>query len=234
MIRTALPHSSHPPDRSVRFARYAAPDEPPVVDELSDEAGVLIDTLFMRVADCSSVPAIAAREIIENLVHADFKEACISVLDGGATVRVSDGGPGISDKDRALEVGFSTATAEHRTIVRGVGSGLPVSVGAMRAVGGSLEIDDNLDTGTVVTLRAPAGTTVPIGQEMSAHARTLLALLVELGPSDLESLAGELGIPRALASRELIFLEHRGYVDRAVDGTRDITDAGTTLLTTLF
>ncbi len=223
-----------PTNRCVRFARYTAPDEPPVVDEVSNETGVLIDTLFTRVADCSSVPAIAAREIIENLVHADFKEACISVLDGGATVRVSDCGPGITDKDRAMEVGFSTATAEHRALVRGVGSGLPVTLGAMRAIGGSIEIDDNLTTGTVITLRAPVGKTVPTGCELSEHARGLLALLVELGPSDLPSLAHELDIPRALASRELVFLEHRGYVDRALDGTRDITDSGTELLTTLF
>ncbi len=233
MIRPDLPQPTSQ-DRCVRFARYTAPDEPPVVDEVSDEAGVLIDTLFMRVADCSSVPPIAAREIIENLVHADFKEACISVLDDGATVRVSDSGPGIVDKERALEIGFSTATTEHRAIVRGVGSGFPVTLGAMRAVGGSLEIDDNLASGTVVTLRAPVGTSVPKGNELSEHARGLLALLVELGPSDLASLARELGIPRALASRELVFLEHRGYIDRATDGTRDITEAGTNLLTTLF
>ncbi len=234
MIQPGLPHSSPSPDRCVRFARYAAPDEPPVVDEFSDEASTLIDRLFMRVADCSSVPAIAAREIIENLVHADFKEACISVLDGGATVRVSDCGPGIADKERAVEVGFSTATEEHRRIVRGVGSGFPVTVGAMRAVGGSVEIDDNLANGTVVTLRAPVGPTVPTGHELSEHARGLLALLVELGPSDVHRLARELGVPRALAGRELVFLEHRGYVDRAADGTRDITETGTTLLTTLF
>lgn len=204
------------------------------MDEVSDEAGVLIDTLFMRIADCSSVPAIAAREIVENLVHADFKEACVSIMDGGATVRISDGGPGITDKDRALEIGFSTATTEHRALVRGIGSGLPVSAGAMRAVGGTLEIDDNLDTGTVVTLRAPRGTVVPTGNELSRHARSLLALLVELGPSHLDALARELAIPNALASRELVFLEHRGLIDRATDGTREITEAGTTLLTTLF
>ncbi len=221
-------------DRTVRFARYCAPDEPPVVDEVADDIAGLIDALFMRVAECSSIPAIAAREIIENLVHADFEGACVSVLDGGATVRISDCGPGIVDKHRAMEPGFSTATAVLRRLVRGVGSGLPVTAGAMRAVGGTVEIDDNLSGGTVVTLRAPVGRTVPAGQELSQHARALLALLMELGPSDPEVLADELDLPVALCARELVLLEHRRFVERRPGGERMLTDRGTELLRTLF
>lgn len=219
---------------TARFARYCAPDEPPLVDEVADDTAALIDALFMKVAECSSVPAIAAREIIENLVHADFEGACVSVLDGGATVRISDCGPGIDDKDRAMMPGFSTATALLRRWVRGVGSGLPVTAGAMHAVGGSVEIDDNLSGGTVVTLRAPEGRTVPAGQDLSQHARSLLALLLELGPSQPETLAAELDLPAALCSRELVLLEHRRFVRRRSSGERSLTDRGTELLRTLF
>ena len=43
------------------------------------------------------------REVVENLVHAYFKEPTVSILDGGNTIRFSDQGPGIREKDRALE-----------------------------------------------------------------------------------------------------------------------------------
>jgi len=231
LTSTSLPTRTN---RSARFARYCAPDEPPVVDEVADDAATLIDRLFLKVAECSSVPSIAAREVIENLAHADFEGACVSVLDGGATVRVSDCGPGIEDKDRAMQPGFSTATESLRRLVRGVGSGLPVTAGAMRAVGGTVEIDDNLQTGTVVTLRTPVGPTVPAGQQLSEQARAILALLMELGPSQPDVIAAELEFPTALCGRELVLLEHRRLVERTPEGDRVLTDRGTELLTTLF
>ena len=70
---------------------------------------------------------VVFRELIENLVHASFREVVVTIMDGGNTLRISDRGPGILDKDAALRPGFTTATARMRKCIRGVGSGLAVA-----------------------------------------------------------------------------------------------------------
>lgn len=99
-----------------------------------------------------SVPFMVIREIVENFIHAYFQAPTISILDGGNTIRFSDRGPGIREKDRALEFGTSSATEEMKHYIRGVGSGLPYVQQYMEDKGGSLEIEDNIDGGTVVTI----------------------------------------------------------------------------------
>ena len=49
------------------------------------------------------IPYIVIREIIENLIHAYFQGAVISILDDGNTIRISDQGPGVPDKEKALQ-----------------------------------------------------------------------------------------------------------------------------------
>src|SRR5512145_866740 len=93
-----------------RVAVYAAAGDPPLVDELRDHDPVaLIEALCDAVAERSALPEPAVREVVENLVHAGFRDAVVSVLDGGATVRVADHGPGIADPALALQPGFSGA-----------------------------------------------------------------------------------------------------------------------------
>ncbi len=236
-----LTETSHPcsvqvsrPARAARFAVYGPATEPPTVEDVSGDAAVLIEALFARTAGSCSVPAIAVREIVENLVHADFAGACVSVLDGGATVRVSDQGPGIDDKTRALRAGFSTATDEVRAVVRGVGSGLPVAAAAMHAVGGDLDVDDNLSGGTVVTLSSPVGVTVAPATELTETSRRVLAVMVEVGTATAEALAAELSMPLPVCGRELMRLEHRELVTRQASGIYSLTTAGETLVSTLF
>ncbi len=101
-----------------------------------------------------TIPFMVIREIVENFIHAYFMEPTISILDHGNTIRFSDQGPGIAQKDRALQYGTTSATEEMRRYIRGVGSGLPYVQQYMRDKGGSLEIDDNISGGTVVTLHA--------------------------------------------------------------------------------
>jgi hypothetical protein len=215
---------------------YGAPSEPPLVEDVAGDPGVVIETLFARTAGACSLPPVAVREIVENLVHADFHGACVSVLDGGSTVRVSDQGPGIDDKDRALEPGFSTADGRVREVVRGVGSGFPVAAAAMQAVGGELAVDDNLRGGTVVTLTAPHGATpAPASSpQLTEVARRALAVLVEVGSSTPEAIAAELDFPLPICGRELVLLESRGLVARAGDGSYRLTDDGERLVSTLF
>ena len=124
-----------------------------------------------------TIPFMVIREIVENFIHAYFQAPTITILDGGNTIRFSDQGPGIKEKSLALEYGTSSATEEMKQYIRGVGSGLPYVQQYMVDKGGSLEIEDNIAGGTVVTIsthpaeeaRATAGAT-PAQEDPSQHA----------------------------------------------------------------
>lgn len=98
------------------------------------------------------IPFMVIREIVENFIHAYFESPTISILDNGNTIRFSDQGPGIKTKQSALEYGTSSATEEMKRYIRGVGSGLPYVQQYMNDKGGSLEIEDNISGGTIVTI----------------------------------------------------------------------------------
>lgn len=99
-----------------------------------------------------TIPFMVIREIVENFIHAYFQAPTITILDGGNTIRFSDQGPGIKEKRLALEFGTSSATEEMKRYIRGVGSGLPYVQQYMTDKGGSLEVEDNISGGTVVTI----------------------------------------------------------------------------------
>ena len=99
-----------------------------------------------------TIPFMVIREIVENLIHAYFMEPTVSILNHGNTIRFSDQGPGIREKERALQYGTTSATEEMRRYIRGVGSGLPYAQQYMVDKGGSLTIDDNIAGGTIVTI----------------------------------------------------------------------------------
>ncbi len=100
----------------------------------------------------SQIPFTVIREIVENFIHAYFIAPTITILDGGNTLRFSDQGPGIQEKDLAMEYGTTSATEEMKHYIRGVGSGLPYVQQYMTDKGGSLTIEDNISGGTVVTI----------------------------------------------------------------------------------
>ncbi len=102
-----------------------------------------------------SIPFMVIREIVENFIHAYFMEPTISILNHGNTIRFSDQGPGIREKERALQYGTTSATEEMRRYIRGVGSGLPYAQQYMLDKGGRLEIEDNIAGGTIVTISLP-------------------------------------------------------------------------------
>ena len=103
-------------------------------------------------AQGGAIPFMIIREIVENYIHAYFIQPTITILDGGNTIRFSDQGPGIKEKDRALEFGTSSATEQMKCFIRGVGSGLPLAQQYMMDKGGSLTIQDNINSGTIVTI----------------------------------------------------------------------------------
>jgi anti-sigma regulatory factor (Ser/Thr protein kinase) len=222
----------------VRVALHRAALEPPAITEIRDIApAALIESAFSAVAQVSSVPPLALREVIENLVHADFQDALVTVLDGGRTVRVSDRGPGIADPRRATEPGYTTADARIRSVVRGAGSGLALASGLVAAQGGLLEIEDNLGGGCVITITvdAPPAPDMP-SQDAQPNdvQRSLLALLLEMAPAHAETMARELDMPLGVVGRELVLMEHRGLVARFADGGRVLTERGAAIVATLF
>ena len=99
-----------------------------------------------------SLPYMAIREVSENFIHARFAEATVSILDRGNTVRFTDQGPGIPDKKRAQQPGFTRAIEPMKPYIRGVGSGLPIVREYMELSRGCVTIEDNLGTGAVVTI----------------------------------------------------------------------------------
>lgn len=220
---------------TARIAVYSDPLTPPHTEEISDsDAAMLVERLYEAAARRALPPVLALREIIENLVHADFQDALVSVLDDGHVVRVSDSGPGISDPDRAMQPGYSTAGPVQRRIVRGVGSGLPLAARVIDAEGGEFHLDANLGGGTVVTLTVPMREQNAYETTVDDDARILMALLLEMGPSRAERLAPELGWTVGRCGRELVALEARGYVTRGDDGVRTLTNEGAALLASLF
>jgi hypothetical protein len=180
---------------------------------------------------------------MENLIHAYFRNATITVLDEGNTIRVTDQGPGIGDKDRALRPGFSTATAAMREVIRGVGSGLPVAKEQMQFVGGTLTLEDNLDHGTVVTLSItreaapPAQVPEPPPRrrlDVSPRQKKVLLLIAELGAAGPTIIAKELDMSHSTAYRELQALQALSLVTGKGRGKRTLTEEGIAYLDEVF
>ena len=99
------------------------------------------------------IPYTIIKEIIENLIHADFKEVIITVLDNGNHIIVTDQGPGIEDKEKAFLPGYTSATSKMKEYIRGVGSGFPIIKETITFSGGSVDVKDNIKRGTVISLK---------------------------------------------------------------------------------
>lgn len=178
------------------------------------------------------IPLSVFRELIENLVHASFAGVVVTILDRGNTLRISDQGPGIPDKDAALRPGFTSADVAAKRYIRGVGSGFSVVQRLLAGLGGTLEIEDNLGRGTVVTARIPTPIESPLAPtptpEYNLPERQLKVLLlaVELAPVGPTRIAQELGVSTSTAYRDLVSLEQAGFVSCRPSGHRSATDAG--------
>jgi len=147
--------------RAARNARIAVYDdmlsEPRVVgivytDPLDYIEKITNEAYSRAKALGGSIPYTVIRELVENFIHAGFKECCVSVYDFGNTISFSDQGPGIVRKDQVLKPGFTSATAEMKRFIRGVGSGLPRVNEYLQVKQGRLSIEDNAVDGAVVTI----------------------------------------------------------------------------------
>ena len=228
-------------DIAARLAVYdSLMTAPRVIDLNSDDLEEFINLLATKTYQSSkevggNVPYTVLREVVENLIHAYFKEVVISILDNGNTVRISDQGPGIKNKDKVFEPGFSTATTSMKTIIKGVGSGLPIAREAIAFLGGALTIEDNLDKGTVITLSVPSNTSKKSDRptefaasdiDLNKRQKQVLVLAMELGSVGPSKIAAELGISLSTAYRDLIYLEEKSLISSDEQGKRVLTSLG--------
>jgi hypothetical protein len=232
------PHGEPP-----RIAVYAEPRVPPVVLSINDiplteeQVPALIEALTNRAYDRARelggrLPVMVFRELVENLVHASFAGVVVTILDRGNTVRISDRGPGIPDKEAVLRPGFTSADVNAKRFIRGVGSGFSVVKETLAGMEGVLEIEDNLGRGTVVTARVSplyetglASAVVPAYNLSERQLKTLL-LTVELAPVGPTRIAQELGVSTSTAYRDLVSLEDAGFVTCETTGQRSATESG--------
>ncbi len=238
----------------VRLAVYDSLLAPPQIISLSaEDFNELVGELASKTHNYArerggKIPFVVIREIVENLIHAYFQNAVVTIMDDGNTIRISDQGPGIRDKDRAFLPGFTTATREMRQFIKGVGSGLPVAREQLAFLGGAISIEDNLERGTVVTLRvspAPRGASVPSlpptqpdrvreTPRITDRQRKALLLIAELGSAGPSMIAKELGVSTSTAYRELDALAKIQLVASRGAGKRTLTEEGIAYLDTVF
>jgi len=248
------------PTVAVDFSYVPAPARIAVYDDLRSAPRILqidpaptaafIESLTTAVYEQSkllggSIPYTVIREVSENFIHAAFKEIVVSVLDGGDTIRFADQGPGIEHKDKAQLPGFSSAVEPMKPYIRGVGSGLPIVKEYLGGSQGQLTIEDNLRSGSVVTISMGARAVTPLEQAhailgeraqertaydqaqvqlaiapLSARERQFLELMLGedvLGVTDLSTLSG---VSPSSTHSALKRLEESGLVERVAKKRR--------------
>lgn len=232
----------------VRLAIYDSPMAAPrVVSLRGEEFHEFVGELAARTYHFSHerggrIPYVVIREVIENLIHAYFEGAVISILGDGNTIRITDQGPGIAEREKALLPGFTTATPEMRRFIKGVGSGLPVAQEQLEFLGGAISIDNNLGRGTVITLSvgatptrsAPAVRAPAPPPALSPRQKKVLLLIAELGSAGPSAIAKELGISQSTAYRELQLLDDLRLVSTKRQGKRTLTEEGVAALGDVF
>ncbi len=201
------------------------------------------------------IPYTIIREVIENLIHAEFSEITITILGDGNHIIVSDQGPGIDDKEKAFHPGYTSATTKMKEYIRGVGSGLPIVKETITFSGGSIEITDNIKRGTVVSLKLlsqkkvpPPATTLKSletpeldsaitamdsgtfnrldTKTLSDRQKKILFIVVELEEAGPSTIARELGFSLSTSYRELAYLEKNKLLVSTGSGKRGLSKKG--------
>jgi anti-sigma regulatory factor (Ser/Thr protein kinase) len=242
------PQLSVQPTTPATIAIYEAPNSPPKLEEIAASDPVkFISSVATRIYQVisernSAIPFTAIKEVVENLIHACFTGVVVTILEKGNTIRVSDRGPGIANKKLAFEAGFTTATPNLRRFIRAVGSGLFIARRAMNECGGTIQLQDNLSRGTVVTLSAPPAkppeTTCSSAQETSQaqlpkltdRQKKVLFIVTEYGSVGPTRVSEELRTSLSTAYRDLATLEKARLVQTNKQGQRSLTAYGVSQL----
>lgn len=191
------------------------------------------------------IPYTLIREVSENFIHAQFREIVVSILDDGNTVRFADQGPGIAEKEKAQQPGFSSAIEPMKEYIRGVGSGFPIVKDYLDDREGSIVIEDNLTTGAVVTVslvkkkqQKPVpgehANPVPLPRiPLSDRERAFVMLLQREGELGVTELKNYSDTPVSTTYNTLTKLEQAGLVEKLPGKKRVLTPLGYQLAATL-
>ena len=85
---------------------------------------------------------------INMVIHAGGGAIKVMVTDDNIRIILSDTGPGIPDVEKAMQLGYSTAPEEVRSLGFGAGMGLP----NMKKYSDNMQIDTEVGVGTTVTM----------------------------------------------------------------------------------
>lgn len=241
----------------VRIAVYPDGGVPEIMEAAASDSSAAADKfsglVCRKVRELGGgVPEEAVREVIENLVHAEYKGVVISVFDNGGSVRVSDKGPGVEHKERAFEFGFTSATPDMEGI-RGVGAGLGIARAAVHKAGGTITIEDNMGGGTVTTISVPrpgegeAGGPSPEPaepprrypdavprMEISDRQEKVLLTVLEYGEVGPSTVAEHLEMSVSTAYRDLSVLQEQGLLHGDESGKRVISPLGKDLVAAII
>ena len=229
-------------------ARVAVYDDfksaPRVVEVSPAETNEFIEKLTTTIYEQSKmmggkVPYTLIREVSENFIHARFNEIVVSIYDDGNTIRFADQGPGIKEKEKAQQPGFTSAIEPMKRYIRGVGSGFPIVRDYLDDREGSIVIEDNLVSGAVVTIslmpkkeevKQPERKAAPVisPPPLPLTDRELLFLQTmlregELGVTELKELTGT---PASSTYNTLKKLEDAGLIEKSTGKKRWLTEIG--------
>lgn len=191
------------------------------------------------------MPYTAIREVSENFIHAQFKEIVVSIFDKGNTIRFTDQGPGIPQKEKAQMPGFSSATSDMKRYIRGVGSGLPLVKEYLSFSHGRITIEDNIRSGAVVTISvkpednfSPKGAPTARQRQQMVPSLTdreqdVLYLFMQEQSLRVTDVCDNLGLAASSAHRVFKKLEEQGLIE-SVGKMRQLTDEGARVANALF
>ena len=177
------------------------------------------------------LPYTVIREVSENFIHADFTEVVVSILDHGNTIRFSDQGPGIHNKELVQQPGFTSATEPMKRFIRGVGSGFPLMNDYLQASKGHYTIEDNVDGGAVVTISLmPNKTNVPTTQanvpKLTENEKAIMKAMLPRQVLGVTELHNATGIANSSIHAALTKMEEAGLVKKEGKSKRVLTDIG--------
>lgn len=103
------------------------------------------------------VPPEAVRKVaiamyegeINMVIHADGGEITVEITPTQIVMVLKDKGPGITDIEKAMQAGYSTASENIRALGFGAGMGLP----NMKKYSDEMDIDTVIGVGTTVTMK---------------------------------------------------------------------------------
>ena len=197
----------------------------------------------------SPFPQAVIKELVENFIHADYLFPSIIISDEGYTVIFSDHGPGIIEPHKALRQGFSAITPFKKKYIRGMGLGFPLIKSLLGQHHGTISIEDNIDSGCVITLKIPKplinsheitkkqtnneeknnDNSISCNHYLSHRQREVLMVVADnkgAGPSAVSKM---LGTALSTAYRDLIYLEECNFIYSS-SGKRLLTSEGISYL----